>query len=41
VVPSWYAEASTVLDLDGQPRPLSDQHQILEYSVGADGFPVR
>src|SRR5947208_3235051 len=41
VVPSWYAEASTVLDLDGQPRPVSDPHQILEYSVGADGFPVR
>jgi catechol 2,3-dioxygenase-like lactoylglutathione lyase family enzyme len=41
VVPSWYAEASTVLDLDGQPRPVSDEHQILEYSVGADGFPVR
>ena len=41
VVPSWYAEASTVLDLDGLPRPVSDQHQILEYSVGADGFPVR
>ena len=41
VVPSWYAEASTVLDLDGRPRPVSDQHQILEYSVGADGFPVR
>jgi hypothetical protein len=41
VVPSWYAEASTVLDLDGRPRPVSDEHQILEYSVGADGFPVR
>jgi len=41
VVPSWYAEASTVLDLDGRPRPVTDQHQILEYSVGADGFPVR
>jgi catechol 2,3-dioxygenase-like lactoylglutathione lyase family enzyme len=41
VVPSWYAEASTVLDLDGRPHPVSDQHQIPEYSVGADGFPVR
>jgi hypothetical protein len=30
-----------VLDLDGQPRPVSDHHQIPEYSVGADGFPVR
>src|SRR2546430_5781742 len=38
VVPSWYAEASTVLDLDGQPCPVTDQHQILEYAVGADGL---
>ena len=41
VVPSWYAEASTVLDLDGRARPVTDQHQVLEYAVGADGFPVR
>ena len=43
VVPSWYAEASTVLDLDGRPRPLLAQQQAAEVSaarvrVGADGF---
>jgi 3,4-dihydroxyphenylacetate 2,3-dioxygenase len=40
VIPSWYAEASTVLDLDGNPRPLVDQQQVAESTVGADGFPV-
>ena len=41
VIPSWYAEASTVLDLDENPRPLVDQQQTAEATVGADGFPVR
>src|SRR5262245_4827482 len=41
VIPSWYAEASTVLDLDGHPQPIAEQHQVLESSVGADGFRVR
>ena len=41
VVPSWYSEATTVLDLDGNPRPVAEPHQILESGVGADGFPVR
>ena len=43
VVPSWYTEASAVLDLDGQPRPLQAEKQTAEVSafegkVGADGF---
>jgi len=38
VIPSWYTEASTVLDLDGRPRPLLRQEQIAEVTVGADGF---
>ena len=40
VVPSWYTEASTVLDLDGRPRPLLDRKQTAEQAaeVGADGF---
>jgi 3,4-dihydroxyphenylacetate 2,3-dioxygenase len=38
VVPSWYAEASSVLDLDGRPRPLVLQEQTPEVTVGADGF---
>jgi catechol 2,3-dioxygenase len=40
VIPSWYTEASTVLDLDGTPRPLTELGQPAESSVGADGFPV-
>jgi catechol 2,3-dioxygenase len=40
VIPSWYNEASTVLDLDGNPRPLTEQRQVAESTVGADGFPV-
>jgi catechol 2,3-dioxygenase len=40
VIPSWYNEASTVLDLDGNPRPLTEQQQVAESTVGADGFPV-
>jgi len=40
VVPSWYSEASAVLDLDGKPRPLTEIAQAAEASVrvGADGF---
>src|SRR5256885_12481603 len=38
VVESWYTEASTVLDLDGRPRPLVLQDQPAEVQVGADGF---
>ncbi len=38
VVPSWYTEATTVLDLDGAPRKLVKQEQTPEKTVGADGF---
>lgn len=40
VVPSWYAEASTVLGLDGTPRPLVARVEAAEAAVtiGADGF---
>jgi len=38
VIPSWYSEASTVLDLDGKPRPVSEIEQTAEVTVGADGF---
>ena len=38
VIPSWYTEASTVLDLDGRPRPLVPEQQPAEVKVGADGF---
>jgi hypothetical protein len=38
VIPSWYTEASTVLDLDGRPRPLVPEKQTAEVTVGADGF---
>jgi 3,4-dihydroxyphenylacetate 2,3-dioxygenase len=38
VVPSWYTEASAVLDLDGSPQPLTAENQPAEVSVGADGF---
>jgi catechol 2,3-dioxygenase len=41
VIPSWYAEATTVLDLDGNPRPAREIRQVEEVTVGADGFPVR
>jgi 3,4-dihydroxyphenylacetate 2,3-dioxygenase len=39
VIPSWYTEATTVLDLDGKPRPLLPEKQKAEVRVGADGFP--
>ena len=38
VIPSWYTEATTVLDLDGSPRPLLTERQTAEVTVGADGF---
>jgi catechol 2,3-dioxygenase len=40
VVPSWYTEASPVLDLDGQPMPLVERSEPSEQAVtvGADGF---
>jgi 3,4-dihydroxyphenylacetate 2,3-dioxygenase len=40
VVPSWYAEASTVLDLDGNPQPITARTDASEQAVtvGADGF---
>ena len=38
VIPSWYTEASAVLDLDGRPRPLLPEQQPAEVRVGADGF---
>jgi 3,4-dihydroxyphenylacetate 2,3-dioxygenase len=40
VVPSWYANASTVLDLDGRPVPLTERTEAAEaeVTIGADGF---
>lgn len=40
VVPRWYTEASTVLDLDGQPVPTREREESAEMDVtiGADGF---
>ena len=40
VVPSWYTEASTVLDLDGNPVPLIEREQPkeMDVTIGADGF---
>jgi catechol 2,3-dioxygenase len=40
VVPSWYANASTVLDLDGVPRAVEERTDTSEAAVtiGADGF---
>ncbi len=38
VIPSWYTEATGVLDLDGRPRPLVPEQQAAEVIVGADGF---
>ena len=41
VVPSWYSEASTVLDLDGSPVPVSSpERRESAVAVGADGFGV-
>lgn len=40
VVPSWYTEASLVLDLDGVPQPVVARTDASEMAVtiGADGF---
>ncbi|MGD8166353.1 3,4-dihydroxyphenylacetate 2,3-dioxygenase [Herbiconiux sp. P16] len=40
VVPSWYTEASLVLDLDGEPQPVVARTDASELAVtvGADGF---
>ena len=40
VVPSWYTEASLVLDLDGNPQPLAARtdDSEMEVTIGADGF---
>ena len=40
VVPSWYANASTVLDLDGVPRAIQERTDTneAEVTIGADGF---
>jgi catechol 2,3-dioxygenase len=40
VVPSWYANASLVLDLDGEPQPVVARSEPSEAAVtiGADGF---
>ncbi|MEK9535853.1 MAG: 3,4-dihydroxyphenylacetate 2,3-dioxygenase [Aquiluna sp.] len=40
VVPSWYTEASLVLDLDGNPQPVvkrTDDSEMAQ-TIGADGF---
>src|SRR5699024_12245755 len=40
VVPSWYTDASLVLDLDGKPQPVVSRTDVSELAVtvGADGF---
>lgn len=40
VVPSWYTDASLVLDLDGNPQPVIKRTDSSEMAVtiGADGF---
>ncbi|MGO2110223.1 MAG: 3,4-dihydroxyphenylacetate 2,3-dioxygenase [Pseudoclavibacter sp.] len=40
VVPSWYTEASLVLDLDGNPQPVKARTETseMETTIGADGF---
>jgi len=38
VIPSWYTEATTVLGLDGSPVPVTEEQQVAEVTVGADGF---
>jgi catechol 2,3-dioxygenase len=40
VVPSWYADASAVLDLDGKRQPLIARAEAREadVTIGADGF---
>jgi len=40
VVPSWYTDASLVLDLDGRPQPVIERvhNSELDVTIGADGF---
>ncbi len=40
VVPSWYTEASKVLDLDGNVQEIVERtdDSELEVTIGADGF---
>ncbi|WP_136088710.1 3,4-dihydroxyphenylacetate 2,3-dioxygenase [Auritidibacter ignavus] len=40
VVPSWYTDGSLVLDLDGNPQPLTSREEDseMEVTIGADGF---
>ena len=40
VVPSWYTEASLVLDFDGNPQPVvaRDAPSEMAVTIGADGF---
>lgn len=40
VVPSWYTEASRVLDLDGELVPLIEREEPkeMDVTIGADGF---
>ncbi len=40
MVPSWYTEASLVLDLDGNPQPVivREEKSEMAVTVGADGF---
>ncbi|MEA5155399.1 3,4-dihydroxyphenylacetate 2,3-dioxygenase [Raineyella sp.] len=40
VVSSWYAEATPVLDLDGNPQPIvaREAAREMDVTVGADGF---
>ncbi len=40
VVPGWYTEASTVLDLDGSPVPVRTRTESkeMDVTIGADGF---
>ncbi len=38
VIPSWYSEASPVLDLSGRLRDLTAISQTAEVTVGADGY---
>jgi 3,4-dihydroxyphenylacetate 2,3-dioxygenase len=40
VIPSWYSDASPVLDLDGSVRAVTQLAQTAEVTVGADGFTI-
>jgi catechol 2,3-dioxygenase len=41
VIPSWYSEASPVLDLEGRARELTEISQVAEVTVGADGYSAK